>query len=242
MKDQIRCAFEKPHDGHVGKFNFEFKDGTALSATELNIKEWQWPLKPGKYYYKITRYSTDPVSKRHQDIAIGISMTALGLWPKNIKLRRYTGSDLTKVQIPIKWVTEDDYLRSEGRKNVVAYTFMPTPNNPIIPIVFDEEEDWRVRAGSFKDPSRNPNFPNTLYQALGITYVNMHEGGHRIGLVHAPANSGTLMDPIVPQWPVPIVDPITKERIQTIWDKRWLPMTLINYIRQKRLSNYYFKN
>lgn len=242
MIEKIRCAFSKAHNGNVAKFNLEYIDGTTVKLEDLDIKEWPYPLKPGKYYYKITKYSTDPISKRHQDIAVGISMTALGLWPKNIKLRRYNGTDLSKVQIPIKWVTDDDYLRAPGHVNVVAYTFMPTPNNPIIPIVFDEKEAWRVRATSFKDPTLDPNYPDALYYALGIVYVLMHEGGHRIGLIHTPANTGSMMDPIVPKWPVPIVDPISVQRIQTIWGTRWLPIRIIKHVQQKRLENYYFKN
>ena len=236
--EEIRCAFEKAHDGQAAKFNLEFMDGTTAKLEDLNITEWPYKLPNGTYNYSITKFSTDPISKIHQKRAVGIIMTALGLWPKNIRFRRHKANRL--LHMPWKWVYDDNYLRDPGRKNVVAYTTMPTPGRIPRPIVFDEDEDWRIYGGTFKDPKKNPRNPNQIYRAQPILFVGMHEAGHWINLVHTLLGTGTIMDPIIPNNAIPLIGPITQKRIENSYDKRSLPMWLINHIRQKRLSKAYF--
>ena len=241
--ETVICAFTKNHledkKNIPASFDYTYKDGNFLSKEDLSkLKSWKhgkWPSGPVTYQINKKTYDIEGLEMKK---AVHGFFGMVEPFAKNITFHH---SRLPDPDIPIRFKTDDDFLRADGRKNVIAYTTMPVGKNPRNmsfdnrAIVFDDEEDWTMFGRSFLDPSRNPNFPNTIYRSESIMFTGAHELFHKLGLPHGQSG---LMYPYVPNDALPLIDKETESRIYQIYGKPNFFIRKLNRMRRWRMSRY----
>lgn len=233
MFEEIRCCYSKYDEdtGEKARFQFLHTDGSPVDFPEVD--EWIYKLNPGLYTYKLTKFSMDPISQAWQKRAIDVIFRMMGRFIKDVRFTKQRNRPTLDCSVEFR--SDDPFLTDPGRKNVIAYTTLPLPGRRF-PLVFDDAEEWRIFGGKYQDPLKNPNRPNQWYYAESMVFVGAHELGHWIGLRHTPPGFESLMDPIVPMYPIPIVDDITIHRIYEIYGRVNILKHHLARWRARRLS------
>lgn len=242
MAEPVICAFSKQvkEDGQIipAHFDYTYKDGELLSAKELTAFEtWKWgKWQPGTVTYEVIAF-TDDITRAKIKSAVGTFFQMVEPFCNGINFTSI-GDYHNKPDIPVEWRMRDDYLRAPGRGNVIAYTTMPVGDPRKMPydqraIIFDDAEAWTPYGKPFKDASKNPKWPDTLYRSESIVYTGGHELLHKLGLHHGKTG---MMQPYVSENPAPIIDKEAESRLYQIYGKPNILTQKINRFRIWRMA------
>lgn len=92
----------------------------------------------------------------------------------------------------------------DGPSGVLAYCGLPLPGVEQVPLVFDLDETWTAPDPRFQplvadiaaaiDPGGAPTV-EAVVAGVQYFFVALHEGGHGLGIGHAPVGSDNVMAP-----------------------------------------------